>query len=442
MLKRLWKVCLGIGVMFFSLTGADFNRNGFAQVAQESLSHPINDQSGLFALQADKRRSTIPYSGRLIDASSQNPADGLYDFIFTLYDQDQGGVPLWSEDRKGVRITRGEVRVGLGMVKAIPPDLKAKGKLWVSIEVKGQGENGYSSLSPRQVLTPVTQSVSAALTCPHSHLGDVWDDYTSTLKIQGWYNAVQLGGNYGIRADVYGCDDPLATAIHGITGDNGLCTGSSPGKGVIGETQSWNRWTAGVYANYDRDDGIGQAILTTVASPDAWAGWFTSQGHGLHIEAGGAGKTGLEVLGGTKSAVVQSSEGLRLLYTEESTAVWFTDYGFGKLKKGEALIPLNALFAETVNLNDPYHVFIQSYGNAELYVSERTPTHFKVKSRRGKPNTEFSFRIVAKRLGYERAYLDKRDHAKGDASLVHQQGTTQHAQSEAAKLAQKTGGLE
>jgi hypothetical protein len=320
----------------------------------------------------------------------------------------------------------------------------------------------------------VAQAPSAALTCPHSHYGDNFDGYEAwaglgihsgcggneSLDSYGLYvfncyqkpaifaegvydNAVE--GYSRRKYGVYGETDSQlnANALHGgVKGFyNDFNSFGYPGKGVIGETTSPGRWTAGVYANYNNTVGTGQAILTTVSSADAWAGWFNSQGHGLHIEAG-TGKIGLEVSNGTKNAVVQTSEGSRLLYTEESTAVWFTDYGFGKLKQGEVLVPLNALFAETVNLNDPYHVFVQSYGNAELYVSERAPTHFKVKSRRGKPDTEFSYRIVAKRLGYERAYLDKSDHAKGDVHLVHKQGTNQYAQGEVPRPALKTGGQE
>jgi hypothetical protein len=39
-------------------------------------------------------------------------------------------------------------------------------------------------------------------------------------------------------------------------------------------------------------------------------------------------------------------------------------------------------FAETVNLHKPYHVFVQTYGNATVYMSQRTPSIFEV-SRRG-----------------------------------------------------------
>lgn len=39
--------------------------------------------------------------------------------------------------------------------------------------------------------------------------------------------------------------------------------------------------------------------------------------------------------------------------------MWFTEYGFGRLETGRALISIDPLFAETVNLSEPYHVFVQ-----------------------------------------------------------------------------------
>ena len=55
---------------------------------------------------------------------------------------------------------------------------------------------------------------------------------------------------------------------------------------------------------------------------------------------------------------------LRLLYVEESTEVWFSDYGFGQLVDGVAIVPIDPIFVQTVNLNEPYLVFVQAYGDA------------------------------------------------------------------------------
>jgi hypothetical protein len=129
------------------------------------------------------------------------------------------------------------------------------------------------------------------------------------------------------------------------------------------------------------------------------------------------GRPALFVASGTKSAAVATSQGACTLYTEESTEVWFTDYGFGHLQDGQTVIRIDPLFAETVNLNEPYHVFIQAYGKATLYVSQRTPSTFEVCLTEGDPNVEFSYRLVAKRRDYERARLERAPSADNDPNL-------------------------
>ena len=105
------------------------------------------------------------------------------------------------------------------------------------------------------------------------------------------------------------------------------------------------------------------------------------------------------------------------LFSEEAAEVWFSDYGFGRIENGHALIHIDPLFAEAVNLNEPYHVFIQSYGNGSLYVSQRTPTTFEVRLLEGDSNIEFSYRLVAKRRGYERMRLERAPWADNDPHL-------------------------
>ena len=124
------------------------------------------------------------------------------------------------------------------------------------------------------------------------------------------------------------------------------------------------------------------------------------------------------MLGVSKNAVVGTSDGSRLLYTEESTEVWFTDYGFGKLDDGAAIIAIDPKFAQTVNLEDEaYHVFVQVYGDADVYVSNRTPTHFEVRLPDVDPNAEFTYRIVGSRSGYENHRLERAPCADGDPNL-------------------------
>jgi hypothetical protein len=94
--------------------------------------------------------------------------------------------------------------------------------------------------------------------------------------------------------------------------------------------------------------------------------------------------------------------GTRTLYAVESPEVWFEDFGTGQLTNGEAVISLDPIFAETVNLAVDYHVFLTPLGDCALYVKEKSPTSFTVRAMGGQTcSIPFDYRIVAKRLGYE-----------------------------------------
>jgi hypothetical protein len=140
-----------------------------------------------------------------------------------------------------------------------------------------------------------------------------------------------------------------------------------------------------------------------------------------------AGSAGLQVWGdakvhgdldvsGLKLAAVETSQGRRGLHAEESAQAWFTDYGFGRLERGRATIQVDPLFSETVNLNEPYHVFVQPTDPEceGVAVINKTPTSFEVvELRKGKSSAQFSYRLVALRRGYEKFRLDPVPAAKG-----------------------------
>ena len=158
------------------------------------------------------------------------------------------------------------------------------------------------------------------------------------------------------------------------------------------------------------------AIRADGGPGDGWAATFFNTaaggGNGVLIQTN-PGKAGLQVIGGTKNAVVATPSGARALYTEESSEVWFTDYGFGRLEQGRARILIDPDFAQTINPAEPYHVFLEAYGDARLYVAERTPLGFVVRGHAGDPDVEFSYRLVARRLGYETTRLERAPWADG-----------------------------
>jgi hypothetical protein len=210
--------------------------------------------------------------------------------------------------------------------------------------------------------------------------------------------AALFGQTNGSGAGVYGYNSGLGEAGHfeisDVNNPRAAIAGITRGKGsaaVLENTVSSN--ANPVLAVTNRGGGYAGVFLATTAS-----------GRGVLIQTQGG--AGLQVLGGSKNAVVRTPSGAKALYTEESTEVWFTDYGFGKLTNGKGRILFDPSFAQTINADESYHVFVQPYGRAELYVAERTPLGFTVALKDGDPNAEFSYRIVAKRLGFEEKRLE------------------------------------
>lgn len=195
------------------------------------------------------------------------------------------------------------------------------------------------------------------------------------------------------------------------------------------KTNSNNTIAAGIFSvNEGAGPGGSFQITNSNNTSDAlvsetfgsgFAGSFYGSGNnskGVYVSAA-SGQPGLQVAQGTKNAVVATSQGARALYTEEASEVWFAEYGFGRLQNGQARVAIDPLFSETVNLSGSYHVFVQAYGNAELYVSQRTTTAFTVLLREGDASVEFSYRLVAKRRGYESFRLQHAPWADDDPNL-------------------------
>ncbi|MBN2394766.1 MAG: hypothetical protein JXR84_28810 [Anaerolineae bacterium] len=385
--------------------------------------------------------NVIPIQGRLTDDNG-NPIDGYRTITFSLYATSYDTVTLCQDD-DSVHLDNGLFNAEMDWCESSDIDGK---RLYLGVQVEGDDE-----MTPREAIYPVPYAFSL-------RPGAIISGATSSaiLHIENWHSAgrglrvyamSETGTNYAVvggsrspsgyggyfysnggGVGLLGKTDVITSfGIVGLQTDYSISdydTGAyweSAGlfagrNGVVGLTKEDSGW--GVFGVHDPGSGGGAAVKGVTLSSNGWSGSFTTGvGNGVYISAP-AGKSGLNVASGTKSAVVGTSDGARLLYTEESTEVWFTDYGFGKLDDGAVIIPIDPTFAQTVNLEDePYHVFVQVYGAAEVYVTNRTPTQFEVRLRDGDPNTEFSYRIVGKRLGYEDDRLERALWADDDPNL-------------------------
>jgi hypothetical protein len=166
---------------------------------------------------------------------------------------------------------------------------------------------------------------------------------------------------------------------------------------------------AGAFLNNSADD---PAMFAYNFNPDGAGGTG-----GDAVRAGGpAGSCALTSGGdaactGTLKSLVAttSSAGAQRVetYAMQSPENWFEDFGSGALSNGAATIALDPTFSQTVNTGIEYHVFLTPKGDSEgLYVSHETPQGFEVHEQRGgHSSVAFDYRIVAKRVGYEKIRL-------------------------------------
>ncbi len=202
------------------------------------------------------------------------------------------------------------------------------------------------------------------------------------------YSAVE-GNNpasSGAGAGVGGFGNTSSTAAYGVFG-------RAYNYGVYGYSDYW----MGVYGYAAYDDAVEGYYNGTSSSWAGVRGRRGSYGYGVYFEGGLAGT-------GTKSCLVRTTKGPVALYCQESPENWFEDFGEGKLFNGHTRIELDPLFLETVTINDQYpmKVFIQLRDDCKGVYVKTDKTGFDVyELQGGTSNAAFSYRVVAKRKGYE-----------------------------------------
>ncbi len=380
------------------------------------------------SVEAPDAGATIPYTGRLERADGQPIADGTYDLSFALYGEPSGGDPLWTETQEDVAVKAGSFATLLGRTNAIPADVLDSGAGWLEVSVRGPGEDRFNTLSPRLRLSSVTPASSAGPSagpaCPHDHLGELWTG--SEVWGLSVINNYSLGNAIGVSG----------FAPKGV----GVLGWSTNGYGVKGSsTNSFGGWFESDNDHLDlglgghigriNTDGSDQESLLILSSNADIIARLDNDGGEDHqfriLNSGGANACTVDESGnlncaGSKSAVVQTADhGQRRLYAMESPEVWFEDFGSASLVEGEAKVGFDPIFAETVNLEVAYHVFLTPVCQEPvlLFVTDKDATGFSVRgvTLDGQPSQcAFDYRIVAKRLGYEHMRLEAVDWQEGD----------------------------
>jgi hypothetical protein len=232
--------------------------------------------------------------------------------------------------------------------------------------------------------------------------GIVGATFASTGTTFGVYGQSRDGS---VGAGVYGQNGTQTSGTAGsvlshpgVWGDGG----SAASWGVLGTTDENN---AGAFYN----NGSHYTISAVNASGGPFYGLSTSTSEGCWIDyLGNINCTG------SKNAVVPIRGGERkvALAAIESPKNWFEDFGSENLTHGAAIVKLEGDFAETVNTEVEYHVFLTPKGDCKgLYVSNEGPGSFEVHELGGgSSSVRFDYRIVALRKNFENIRLADHSH--------------------------------
>ena len=108
---------------------------------------------------------------------------------------------------------------------------------------------------------------------------------------------------------------------------------------------------------------------------------------------------------GNKNRIVKTKEyGDRLLYCYETPSPFFGDVGEGVIDDtGFCYVFLDAVFAETISTNQ-YQVFLQKYGQGDLWVAERKSGYFVVQ---GTAGLSFGWELKAKQGDFSENRLER-----------------------------------
>lgn len=276
------------------------------------------------------------------------------------------------------------------------------------IGVTGRSENNYGV----QGSGPWC-GVYGKATAPHIYGYGVYGESGGQSIVVGWGYDVGVWGNTKTGFGVAGTSDDK----YGVYGDSH----SSFGGFFTSDNDHFDLALGGDVGRINTypDNEHSQLYLSSNADVIIKLDNDGGEDHVLRVKNSGGtdvctiNEAGNLTCTGTKLAVVETANyGRRGLYAIESPGVWFEDFGSASLVAGEARVAFEPIFAETVNLDANYHVFLTPLGEEPvlLFVTAKSATGFTVRgvTLDGQPaECAFDYRIVAKRQGYEDVRMEQ-----------------------------------
>lgn len=120
---------------------------------------------------------------------------------------------------------------------------------------------------------------------------------------------------------------------------------------------------------------------------------------------------------GTKNRIVETENyAERLQYCYETPTPMFGDVGEGAIDKtGKCYVWLDDVFAETIDTDVQYQVFLQAYGEGNVYVNERSPSYFVAC---GTPGLAFGWEIKAVQKNYNMIRLENFERPEQEKTAI------------------------
>jgi len=301
------------------------------------------------------------------------------------------GVWGYSGDGAGVR---GESPNSNGVEGYSPAVVGVYGDCPIGAGVSGNSSSGVGVLG-RSATGSAVRGAAGFLGPAIPHPVDIAGVVGSSDARHGVIGASNaLMGLYGFSTDnagvvgVAGAQGPVPALVNiaGVVGSSDQQTG------VIGTSNG-----IGVYGYCGNADpaksGIGVYGRAGRAPPNNYAGAFD----------GNVSITGDLTLLGTanvnvKNAIVPFPDGThRVLHCMESPEHWFEDFGTANLKRGRAVVKLDADFAKVIKRGD-YKVFLTPEGDCRGLYVRKSAASFEVRELGGGTSSiAFSYRIVGRR---------------------------------------------
>jgi len=386
-----------------AIAETDNDSSAYGVYGEAIRTSPGNAYGGYFTASGSVNINAIGVIGYI---SNPGPATGVYSYATSSGSSTIRGVQI-SCSSNGTGLARGVD----GYVLGGPSSDDIYG-----IDMMADGGSNYTGTSYGGYFT------ATALTFAGNQyaLYGLSESMSNTYAAFGMYGRSQhygSGTSYGsyFLADSTGTGNGYGVRAVGLTKGNATAYGIN--------SVAANKSTGAVYGGYFEALNYGTGTRYGVygkAASAGYAGYFS----------GNARVTGNFTTVGTKSAAVKMDDGnYRLVYCQESPENWFEDFGEGRLTNGRAHIELDPLFLNTVTINqsNPMKVFIQLNDDCYGTYVKTSSTGFDVyELQKGTSDASFTYRVVAKRRGYEDIRLARMagptpEEAEAEAALASEQ---------------------